>query len=97
MEKAGYVYIVTNKKFGTLYIGVTSNLIKRIAEHKQKLVDGFSKKYGLDMLVYYEVHDTISAAVHREKCIKEWNRNWKLRHIMDMNPEWNDLYKEIVA
>jgi putative endonuclease len=97
MEKTGYVYIITNKKFGTLYIGVTSNLVKRIAEHKQKLVDGFTKKYGLDKLVYYEVHETIEAAILREKQMKEWQRNWKLRQIMDMNPEWTDLYTEIVA
>ena len=67
MKKTGYIYILTNKPFGTLYIGVTSDLVKRVAQHKQKLVDGFSKNYGLDRLVYYEIHDSIEVAIHREK------------------------------
>jgi putative endonuclease len=96
MEKRGYVYILTNQPFGTLYIGVTSDLVKRIWEHKQKLVDGFSKKYGLDQLVYYEAYDDIETAIVREKAMKEWKRNWKLRQIMEMNPDWNDLYEEII-
>ncbi|MDX2073643.1 MAG: GIY-YIG nuclease family protein [Alphaproteobacteria bacterium] len=93
--KRGYVYIITNKAFGTLYIGVTSDLIKRVWEHKEKLVEGFTKKYGLDKLVYYEIYERIDDAILREKQIKEWNRNWKLRQIMEMNPEWKDLYGEI--
>jgi putative endonuclease len=96
MQKTGYVYIITNKPFGTLYIGVTSDLVKRIAQHKQKQVDGFSKTYGLDRLVYYEIHDEIAGAIHREKQMKEWKRNWKLRQIMSINPEWRDLFEEIV-
>lgn len=92
-----YVYIVTNKAFGTLYIGVTNDLIRRVHEHRQKQVEGFTKKYGLDKLVYYEVFDSIETAIHREKSLKEWNRNWKLRQIMDMNPEWKDLYDELAA
>lgn len=95
MEKRGYVYIITNKPFGTLYIGVTSDLIKRAWEHKNKVADGFSKENGLDKLVYYEIHDEITAAITREKQMKKWNRNWKLRQIMDLNPEWKDLYEEI--
>ena len=97
MEKHGYVYIITNQPFGTLYIGVTSDLVKRIHQHKQKLVDGFSKQYGLDRLVYYEIHDSMEAAILREKQMKEWQRNWKLRQIMEKNPEWDDLTAEIVA
>lgn len=81
--------------FGTLYIGVTNDLIRRVWEHKEKLVKGFTQKYDLHMLVYYEVHDSIEAAIVREKQMKEWKRNWKLRQIMDMNPEWKDLYEEI--
>ncbi len=92
-----YVYILTNKAHGTLYIGVTNNLVRRIWEHKEKLADGFSKKYGLGMLVYYEIHETIEGAILREKQIKKWNRNWKLRQIMDLNPEWKDLYAEITC
>lgn len=95
--KKGYVYILTNKPFGTLYIGVTSDLVKRIWEHKEKTVEGFSKRYGLTQLVYYEMHDRIDGAIVREKQMKEWNRNWKLRQIMDVNPDWKDLYDEIVG
>ena len=81
MDKYSYVYIITNKRNGTLYIGVTSNLIRRIYEHKNGLVDGFSKKYKLHMLVYYEQHLDIKAAITREKQIKKWNRLWKLKLI----------------
>jgi putative endonuclease len=95
--KNGYVYIVTNKPFGTLYIGVTSDLVKRIWEHREKLVEGFTKRYGLNRLVYYEVHERIDEAIYREKQMKEWNRNWKLRQIMEMNPDWKDLYEQIAC
>lgn len=91
MDRQAYVYIITNKAFGTLYIGVTSDLLKRIYEHKHKLIDGFSKRYGLDQLVYYEAHVGIAEAIHREKQMKNWNRNWKCRQIMEMNPQWKDL------
>lgn len=90
--KQGFVYIITNKPFGTLYIGVTSNLIQRIYQHKHKLVKGFSSKYELTKLVWYDVFDSMDTAIYREKHMKEWNRNWKLREIMEMNPDWNDLY-----
>ena len=91
-----YVYIITNKAFGTLYIGVTNDLVRRVYEHREKLIPGFSKDYGLNRLVYYEVHETIENAIKREKQMKEWNRNWKLRQIMDMNPDWKDLYEDII-
>lgn len=93
--KQGYVYILTNKPFGTLYIGVSSNLIQRIWQHREKQVDGFTKQHNLTRLVYYEIHDQIDGAILREKQMKKWNRNWKCRQIMDMNPDWNDLYDEI--
>lgn len=96
-EKRGFVYIITNKPFGTLYIGVTSDLIKRIWEHKNKVVEGFSKEHELKMLVYFETHDEITSAILREKQMKKWNRNWKLRQIMDLNPEWKDLYEDIAS
>ena len=79
-----------------MYIGVTSDLAKRVYEHKQNLVAGFSKKYNAHELVYYEVHYEIEEAITREKQIKKWNRQWKLRLIEEMNPWWNDLYDEIV-
>jgi putative endonuclease len=96
MKKTGYTYIITNKKNGTLYIGVTSNLVKRIYEHKQKVVSGFSKQYNLDKLVYYEIHDTIELAIQREKQLKNWHRQWKIELIEKNNPNWNDLYESIV-
>ena len=94
--KQGYVYILANKRNGTLYVGVTSDLIKRTYEHKQNLVEGFTQKYNVHTLVYYEIHNDIEAAILREKQIKKWNRRWKLRLIEEMNPEWRDMYQEIV-
>ncbi len=91
-----YVYILTNKPNGTLYIGVTSDLVKRIYEHKNKLAEGFSKKYNLDKLVYFEQHENISSAILREKQLKKWNRAWKLRIIEAQNPQWLDLYPSII-
>jgi putative endonuclease len=90
-----YVYIITNMRNGSLYTGVTSDLKKRIWEHKEGVIDGFSKKYGLRMLVWYEVHDDIAEAINREKQIKKWERNWKLRIIEEMNPDWIDLYETL--
>lgn len=86
-----YVYILASDRNGTLYTGVTSNLPKRIWEHKNNVIDGFSKKYTTHILVWYEVHDDITQAIIREKQIKKWNRAWKLRRIEEMNPEWHDL------
>ena len=91
MRKNGYVYIHASKKNGTLYIGVTSDLIKRIAQHKLKSVEGFTKQYAVDTLVWYEAHDTIESAILREKQIKKWKRLWKIREIEELNPEWRDL------
>jgi putative endonuclease len=91
-----YVYILCNKPNGTLYIGVTSNLVKRIYEHKNKLAKGFTEKYNLDKLVYFEQHEDISAAILREKQLKKWNREWKIRLIENQNPKWLDLYPSII-
>ncbi|NIM67249.1 MAG: GIY-YIG nuclease family protein [Armatimonadetes bacterium] len=92
MKNNFYVYILASKKRGTLYIGMTSNLIKRVYEHKSDLVDGFTKKYGVNRLVYYEIHGDAEAALSRERQMKKWNRAWKLKLIEEHNPEWNDLY-----
>ncbi len=96
MTKQGFVYILTNKNNTTLYIGVTSNLIKRIYEHKNKLVDGFTKKYNLNKLVYFESLDNITTAIEREKQLKNWHRNWKINLITEFNKEWKDLYDDII-
>ena len=96
MEKLFCVYILTNKKNGVLYIGVTSDLPKRMYEHRNKLKDGFSKKYNLTKLVYYEVLSRADTAIHREKCMKEWPRQWKIALIEKMNADWRDLYEDII-
>jgi putative endonuclease len=95
MEKQFCVYIVTNQPRGTLYIGVTSNLVQRIAQHRQKVVEGFTAKYGLDRLVWYEMHDEAESAILREKQLKKWNRLWKIELIEQVNPKWRDLYPDI--
>lgn len=95
MERQPCVYILTNKENGTLYVSVTSCLSKRIWQHKNKLIEGFSKKYDLDRLVWYEMHENMLSAIAREKAIKCWKRQWKLEVINSFNPEWKDLYKEI--
>ena len=92
----GCVYIMTNRPNGTLYVGVTSVLPKRAYEHREGLVDGFTRQYGLKRQVYYERHDTIQAAIQREKNIKHWPRAWKVRLIHAMNPEWDDLYDTLI-
>jgi putative endonuclease len=91
MEKQYYIYILTNKNNRVLYTGITSNLEKRIYEHKEKLIDGFTKKYNVNKLVYYEIYESPMAAIEREKQIKKGNRQRKLDLINGMNPEWNDL------
>ena len=93
--KKGYTYILTNKKNGTLYIGVTSDLVRRIWEHKNHVVDGFSKKYNLTLLVYFDVCDEIETAIEREKQLKGQNRQKKLDLINATNPTWTDLYNSI--
>jgi putative endonuclease len=95
MVKQFYVYILASKRNGTVYAGVTSDLVKRVWEHKNKLVEGFTEKYGVDKLVFYEVHTDVENAIRREKQIKKWNRSWKLRLIEEKNPEWKDLFDEI--
>lgn len=92
---AAYIYITANKRNGTLYTGVTSDLIKRIYEHKHGITKGFAAKYGCKMLVYYEIHSSIGIAIEREKEIKHFKRQWKLELIEKMNPHWNDLYDSI--
>lgn len=91
-----YVYIMARRKNGTLYIGVTRNLIKRVYEHKNNLVEGFTEKYQVHNLVYFETYEDIKEAIAREKQIKHWRRHWKLKFIVDFNPNWKDLYGEIV-
>jgi putative endonuclease len=93
--KNGYVYIMTNKNNTVLYTGVTSDLVKRVYEHKNKLADGFTRKYNAVKLVYYEVFDDISEAIRREKQIKGGSRDNKVRLIESMNPRWDDLYDDI--
>jgi putative endonuclease len=91
-----YVYLLASKRDGTLYIGVTSDLVKRVYEHKNNLVDGFTKKYHVHKLVYYEVTDDINGAIIREKQIKKWKRAWKIELIEKNNPDWRDLYFELI-
>ena len=96
MNKQPCVYILASRKNGTLYIGVTSDLVKRIWEHKNRLVDCFSKKYAVHLLVWFEVHNTMESAILREKHLKKWRRKWKLELINKFNPYWHDLYDDLV-
>jgi len=93
--KSGWVYIMTNKPFGTLYVGVTSNIAARVWQHRNGVGSGFCREHGLIRLVYVEQHGRIDEAIAREKSVKAWNRNWKLRQIMEVNPDWNDLFDTI--
>ncbi len=93
--KQFFVYILASKKNGTVYVGVTSDLIKRVWEHKNGLVDGFTNQYDVKMLVYYEMHDNAENAIRREKQIKKWRRQWKVNLIEKKNLHWKDLYKDI--
>ena len=92
----GWVYIVTNRPNGTLYVGVTSDLPRRIWEHREGIIDGFTRRYGLKRLVWCEAHATIQSAIQREKTMKHWPRAWKVRLILAANPEWADLYDRLV-
>ena len=94
--KQYYVYILASKRNGTLYVGVTDDLFQRIYQHKNNLVEGFTKKYKVHSLVYYESSSNVHSALQREKRIKKWKRKWKLELIEKNNPEWNDLYNEII-
>ena len=93
--KYGWVYILASKRNGTLYIGVTSDILERVWQHKQKLVPGFTKTYAVDKLVYYQRFERVTDAINEEKRLKNWHRSWKIALIEETNPEWRDLYVEI--
>ena len=95
MTTPGFVYIMASQRNGTIYIGVTSDLAKRVSEHREGIVSGFTKKHRCRLLVWYEAHDSIEAARQRELRMKEWKRAWKLREIEGGNPDWDDLYDRI--
>jgi putative endonuclease len=95
--KEYYTYILASKKYGTLYIGVTSDLLTRVYQHKEKVARGFTKQYNVYQLVYYEIHEDIYEAITREKQIKKWNRDWKINLIEKHNPQWLDLFFEITS
>lgn len=97
MNRYSYVYLLASHRNGSLYVGVTSDLVKRVWEHKNKFVDGFTKQHNIDKLVWFEQHESIESAIVREKQIKKWNRAWKIREIEATNPYWNDLYLELTA
>ena len=97
MGRSYCVYILASRIGGTLYVGVTNDLIRRIYEHKSDVVDGFSKKYGVHRLVYFEQFDDAENAIRREKRLKKWNRAWKVRLIEELNPNWDDLYPGIAG
>jgi putative endonuclease len=90
-----YVYILASRPGGTIYVGVTNDLVRRVHEHRNKLVKGFTRQYNVDQLVYFEAHTPVRGAIQREKNIKHWPRAWKTRLIAQDNPSWNDLYAEI--
>ena len=96
MNKQPAVYILANKRNGTIYVGVTSDLVMRIGEHKNNMVEGFTKRYQVHQLVWYEVHESMESAIIREKRLKNWKRAWKLQLIESKNPDWMDLYNTIV-
>ncbi|MCC3860650.1 GIY-YIG nuclease family protein [Pseudemcibacter aquimaris] len=96
MMKAGFTYILASQKRGTLYIGVTNDLLKRIYQHREGHSDGFTREHNVKRLVYYECFDDISEAILREKKLKNWHRDWKISLIEENNPEWNDLYYKII-
>ena len=89
------VYMLASKRNGTLYVGVTSNLLQRVWQHKNDLVSGFTKRYGVHTLVWYEVHETMESTITREKAVKRWKRDWKIQLIQRDNPSWRDLYDDL--
>jgi putative endonuclease len=97
MSKTYYVYMLASRRNGTLYLGVTNDLSRRVYEHKTKALPGFTSRYGVHMLVWYEVYENINDAIGREKQLKKWERVWKLKLIEDFNPTWRDLYYELNA
>jgi putative endonuclease len=90
-----YVYMTASRRYGTLYLGVTNHLSRRAWQHKTKVFPGFSAKYGVDRLVWYETYERIEEAIAREKALKKWRRDWKIRLIEEMNPDWSDLYDSL--
>jgi putative endonuclease len=92
---SGWLYILASKPGGTLYVGVTNDLVRRIYEHREDTAEGFTKRYDVKRLVYYEQHQTVPLAIQREKNIKHWSREWKIDLIVSLNPEWRDLYPDI--
>ena len=97
MQRQPSVYILASKRNGTLYTGVTSSLVKRVWEHKNNVVEGFTKQYSVHDLVWFEMHATMETAIQREKAIKTWKRNWKLKLIEQNNPDWDDLYEGLLG
>jgi len=95
-QRGGWVYLITNKPNGVLYTGVTSNIARRAWEHRKGVADGFTKRYDIKRIVYIERHEDIRIAIQREKNIKHWSRAWKVRLILDQNPEWADLYDQLI-
>lgn len=92
---AYYVYLLASKKHGTLYLGVTNDIVRRVHEHRSKAVKGFTSRYGVDKLVWFEIYDDVLTAIAREKELKKWRRDWKIRLIEEQNPAWGDLYTGI--
>jgi putative endonuclease len=97
LTQSYYVYMLASRRRGTLYVGVTKDLVKRVWQHKQGLVEGFTKRYGIRTLVWYEQTESIESAIAREKQIKKWNRDWKIELIESGNPQWKDLHEETAA
>jgi putative endonuclease len=97
MESSSYVYLLASERYGTLYIGVTSDLVKRVWQHREGVADGFTKKYRIKRLVWFEVHGDIMAAITREKVLKKWSRASKIELIQRENPYWRDLYEDFTA
>ena len=91
-----YVYILANKRRGTLYVGVTNNLIRRVFEHKNKLIEGFTERYDVNLLVWYQASESVESAIAHEKKLKRWRREWKIEIIETLNPKWVDLYQQII-
>ena len=96
MQKAYYVYMLASERYGTLYTGMTSDLVKRVWQHRQEFVDGFTKQYGVKKLVWFEVHTNPISAIASEKQIKKWNRTWKIELIQKQNPRWDELFDAII-
>ena len=96
MTRQPYVYLLASKANGTLYVGVTSDLVKRVWEHKNNVVEGFTNRYDVHTLVWYELHETMESAIMREKAIKAWKREWKINLIVETNPQWQDLYPQLL-